>query len=64
MKEVFVIFNPYEKGYYNGECLFKNFLFCKKYFDRESAVFDIEKIKKGVLIIRGKILNFFVMIVG
>lgn len=44
MKEIFVIFNPYEKGYYNGEGLFKNFLFCKKYFDRESAVFDIEKI--------------------
>jgi hypothetical protein len=44
MKEIYVIFNPYENGYYNGEGLFKGILFCKKYFDRESAVLDIEKI--------------------
>lgn len=44
VKEVFVIFNPYDNGYYDGEGFFRGILFCKKYSDKEKAMLDIEKI--------------------
>lgn len=44
VKEVFVIFNPYDNGYYDGEGFFRGILFCKKYVEKENAILDIEKI--------------------
>jgi hypothetical protein len=44
VREVFVIYNPYDKGYYDGLGYFKGILFCKKYSDKETAILDIEKI--------------------
>jgi hypothetical protein len=44
MKEVFVIFNPYDNGYYDGYGYFRGILFGKKYAEKELAISDMEKI--------------------
>jgi len=44
IKEVYVIFNPYDDGYYDGEGFFRGILFSKKYTEKENAILDIEKI--------------------
>lgn len=40
IKEVFVIYDPYIFGYYDGK-EFRGILFAKKYMIRENAVSDI-----------------------
>ncbi len=42
--EVYVIFNPYYKGYYDGYGYFRGILFSKKYIDKEDAFTEIETI--------------------
>lgn len=44
VKEVFVIFNPYDNGYYDGYGYFRGILFSKKYAEKEMAVSEMEKI--------------------
>lgn len=44
VREVFVIYNPYDNGYYDGVGYFKHILFCKTYDTKENAVLEIEKI--------------------
>lgn len=43
--EIFVIYNPYKNGYYNGNN-FAGILFANKYYDREAALIDISDILK------------------
>ena len=43
VKEVFVIFNPYDNGYYDGYGYFRGILFSKKYAEKEMAVSEMEK---------------------
>ena len=42
VKEVFVIFNPYDNGYYDGYGYFRGILFSKKYAEKEMAVSEME----------------------
>ena len=44
IKEVYVIFNPYYKGYYDGYGYFRGILTSKKYIDKEDAFTEIETI--------------------
>jgi hypothetical protein len=44
VKEVFVIFNPYDNGYYDGYGYFRGILFSKTYTEKEVAISDMEKI--------------------
>jgi hypothetical protein len=43
IKEVFVLYNPYTQGYYDGVG-FGGILFAKKYYIRENAVTDVGNI--------------------
>jgi len=43
IKEVFVLYNPYTQGYYDGVG-FGSILFAKKYYIRENAVTDVGNI--------------------
>jgi hypothetical protein len=44
VKEVYVIFNPYDKGYYDGYGYFRGILFSKKYESKENAILDLQTI--------------------
>jgi hypothetical protein len=44
IKKIFVIFNPYDKGYYDGYGYFRGILFSKKYTEKEMAILDMKKI--------------------
>jgi len=43
IKEIFVIYDPYRGGYYDGKT-FRGILFAKKYFIRDNAVVDVNNI--------------------
>jgi hypothetical protein len=43
IQEVFVLYNPYTHSYYNGVG-FAGILFAKKYYIRETALIDVNKI--------------------
>jgi hypothetical protein len=43
IKEIFVLYNPYTQGYYDGVG-FRGILFAKKYYTRETAVTDVGNI--------------------
>lgn len=43
MKEVYVIFDPFKNGYYDGKT-FRGILFAKKYHMKENAVVDVQNI--------------------
>ena len=43
MKEVYVIFDPFKGGYYDGKS-FRGILFAKKYRMKENAVVDVQNI--------------------
>ena len=44
VKEVYVIFNPYDKGYYDGYGYFRDILFSKTYTEKEVAISEMWKI--------------------
>ena len=44
VKEVYVIFNPYDKGYYDGYGYFREILFSKTYTEKEVAISEMWKI--------------------
>jgi hypothetical protein len=46
IKEIFVIYDPYQGGYYDGK-RFRGILFAKKYTIRENAVVDVGNILSG-----------------
>lgn len=41
--EIFVIYNPYKNGYYNGNN-FAGILFAIKYYDRDTALLELCKL--------------------
>ena len=43
-KKVFVIFNPYTNGYYDGYGYFREILFSKTYTEKEVATSEMWKI--------------------
>jgi hypothetical protein len=43
-KKVFVIYNPYSNGYYDGNGFFREILFSKKYSEKSTAILELEKI--------------------
>lgn len=44
VKEVYVIFSPYDKGFYDGYGYFREILFSRKYDSEENAIIDLKTI--------------------
>ena len=57
VKEVFVIFNPYDNGYYDGYGYFRGILFSKKYAEKEMAVSEMEKILDRSMLTCRELIN-------
>jgi hypothetical protein len=43
-KKIFVIYNPYTNGYYDGYGFFREILFSKKYSEKKNASLELEKL--------------------
>lgn len=43
-KKVFVIYNPYSNGYYDGYGFFRGISFSKKYSEKKIASLELEKL--------------------